>query len=86
VEAATLASEAGVGLAKVEDSGRPTKFYAKVAAGGVRAVIGLLGEIAAASDSQLRDVEQVSAFIKLISYGIQHSVSGSGSEKSASAS
>jgi methyl-accepting chemotaxis protein len=47
-------------------------------------VTGLVGEIAAASDNQLRDVEQVGASIGLISEGTQRSAAGS--EESASAS
>jgi hypothetical protein len=51
---------------------------------GVQTVTGLIGEIASASDGQLRDIEQVGSSLKLISDGTQHSAATS--QESASAS
>jgi methyl-accepting chemotaxis protein len=50
----------------------------------VQTVTGLIGEIASASDGQLRDIEQVGSSLKLISDGTQHSAATS--QESASAS
>ncbi|MBI4797183.1 MAG: hypothetical protein HY794_00265 [Desulfarculus sp.] len=70
--------KAGSGVVEETD-----QLYAKVAT-DVRAVTVLVGEIAAASQGQLSDIEQVGSAIGLISQGTQQSAANA--EESASAS